>query len=121
MVRHHAPDADRPAAGTRGSEIDRLPTARRAGESGLRHAPEVFHRRVRRGAERKIAAVGRDDALIAPIAAERERGAAVRLVAVMVRGVKGVKALSEMPQSLFHAERAPPLDVYGKAGALPEV
>ena len=121
MVRHHAPDADRPAAGTRGSEIDRLPQPVGAGESGLRHAPEVFHRRVRRGAERKIAAVGRDDALIAPIAAECERGAAVRLVAVMVRGVKGVKgALGNAPE-LFRAERAPPLDVYGKAGALPEM
>ena len=50
MVRHHAPDADRPAAGTRGSEIDRLPQPVGAGESALRHAPEVFHRRVRRGA-----------------------------------------------------------------------
>lgn len=34
MVRHHAPDADRPAAGTRGSEIDRLPQPVGAGESG---------------------------------------------------------------------------------------
>lgn len=34
MVRHHAPDADRPAAGTRGSEINRLPQPVGAGESG---------------------------------------------------------------------------------------
>ena len=121
MMRHHAPDADRPSAGARGREIDRLPQPVGSGEPGLRHAPKILHRRVRRGAERQIAAVGRYDALAAPAAAERERNAPVRLVSVMVRGVEGVKGAFGNAPELFRAEGAPPLDVYGEAGALPEM
>ena len=120
MVRHDAAHALAAAArGARGRVVHGLPEPEAAREAQRAEPPQIAHRRLRLHGEGQKARVRRDDKVRLHSPPERQRGAAVGLVAVAQRRVEREKrALGLAPW--LAVRHVPALDVEAKARALIE-
>ena len=120
VVRHDAAHALAAAArGARGRVVHGLPEPEAAREAQRTQPPQIAHRRLRLHGEGQEARVGRDDEIRLHAPPERQRGAAVGLVAVAQRRVEREKRALGLAPGLA-VRHVPALDVEAKARTLVE-